>query len=58
MSHLTINAIRNRTWHSLSPYTAAQAGLTVANLQQFIAGTFTPPEEALIRLANYYQIKV
>jgi hypothetical protein len=60
MSSLTINVIRNRVWHSISPYTAAQAGdgLTQAQLQQFIAGTFLPSDIQLTRLANYFQIKV
>lgn len=60
MSYLTINKIRQRTFHSLSPYTAQQAGggMTVANLQQFCACAFMPSDAQLVRLANYYGIKV
>ena len=34
-------AVKNRIWHSLSPETAAAAGLSLAELQQVIAGTLT-----------------
>jgi len=55
MPTLQVDKIRRRVWHSISPCTAAQAGdgLTQAQLQQFIAGTFLPSDIQLTRLARY-----
>jgi hypothetical protein len=52
-----ITKLRARVWHSLSPTTAAVAGLTVQNLQQFIAGTFFPNETQLRQLARYLGVE-
>jgi hypothetical protein len=51
MPTLQVDKIRRRVWHSISPCTAA--GLTQAQLQQFIAGTFLPSDIQLTRLARY-----
>lgn len=53
MTYLQINALRNRTWHYLSYEVAISAGMTgLADLEQFCAGAYHPPEEILVRLAN------
>jgi hypothetical protein len=53
MTEIQITALRNRTWHYLSYEVAIFAGMTGVNqLQQFVAGTYHPTEEQLIRLAN------
>ena len=49
--------VRERTLHSLSPTTAAVAGLTLENLQQFISGMFFPSDEQLIVLARYLGVE-
>jgi hypothetical protein len=56
MSYLTINAIRDRVWLSISPTTAAIGGLSFRELRLFSTGNFLPPEDALVRLANYFNI--
>ena len=58
MTNLQIDITRRRVWHSISPTTAAMAGLTQADLQQFISGAFLPSEAQLRALANYFGIKV
>jgi hypothetical protein len=58
MSHLQVDAIRRRVEHSLSPQVASFAGLTLENLQQFVAGPFLPDDAALIRLANCLGVKL
>jgi len=59
MTSIQVNAIRRRVEHSLSPATASAAsdGMTVANLQQFVAGNFLPSEVQLTRLVNYLGVK-
>jgi hypothetical protein len=44
--------IRDRTWYYLSDEVAAVAGLSLAGLQQFVAGTVTLDDEQLTRLAR------
>ena len=53
MTYLQIDEIRKRVWHSISFQTAAQAGdgMTQADIQSFIAGTFTPSDVQLTWLA-------
>jgi hypothetical protein len=60
MDPLLVDRIRQRCWHSISPQTAAQAGdgMTMADIQQFIAGTFLPSPAQLTRLANYLGVKL
>ena len=53
MDSSRIKAIRHLVWHCLSPHTAAAAGLTLSQLQQFAAISFTPSEEQLNALARY-----
>ena len=52
MSHINIKAVRDRAWHYLSCETAAHAGMTLAEMQQFIAGTYAPSPEQLDKLAR------
>jgi hypothetical protein len=52
MSPRDVQALRSRCWHSLSPTTAAVAKISLAQLQQFVGGTFyldAPQCEALAR---------
>lgn len=53
-------AVRKRVIHSLSPQTAAMAGLQVQHLQQFTetARTFEPSDEQIADLARYFNIQV
>jgi hypothetical protein len=46
------NIIRKRAWHYLSPSVAACAGMTLAELQQFVAGSYQPTEDQLTLLAK------
>ena len=48
---LDIKTIRARAAHYLSPDIAASVGLSLAQLQQFLAGTQRPSDEQLSRLA-------
>ena len=50
-------AVKNRIWHSLSPETAAAAGLSLAELQQVIAGTVTLSEQQINALARHFGIR-
>ena len=44
---VSLKQIRDRAWLSLSPQTAAAAGLSFAQLQQFVAGGFHPTAEQI-----------
>jgi hypothetical protein len=46
-----IAAIRKKCWHYLTPEVAAAAGLTLAQLQRFIAHQHTPTDDQLRALA-------
>ena len=48
--------VRERTLHSLSPTTAAVAGLSFEQLVQFTAGTVFPDDVCLVNLARYLGI--
>jgi hypothetical protein len=48
----TVEIVRKRAWHSLSPQTAAAAGMSLAQLQQFVAGGFHPTPEQIEALAR------
>lgn len=49
---IDVKAIRNRIYHRLDPDTASAAGMTIHDLQQFIAGTYQPTPEQLQALAR------
>ena len=49
---VNIKKLRARAWHSLSPQTAAAAGLTVEQMQQFVSGSYQPTSEQLEQLAR------
>ena len=50
-------SIRKRAWHYLSPEVAACAGLSLAQLQQFVAGTVTLTDDQLRDLATRMGIR-
>jgi hypothetical protein len=52
-----IEMVRNRAMHSLNPTTATYGGMTVAHLQQFVAGAVHPTDEQLANLARHFNIK-
>jgi hypothetical protein len=41
MTDIDIEAVRRRCWHYLSPEVAAHAGISLARLQAFVAGSFS-----------------
>jgi hypothetical protein len=47
-----LKQIRDRAWLFLSPAVAAAADMTLAELQQFVAGTYHPSETQLQQLAR------
>jgi hypothetical protein len=49
---ITAEDVRRRLWLHLSPAFAADAGLTLEDLRQFIAGTRTLPRDTLAKLAG------
>jgi hypothetical protein len=49
--------IRRRTLHSLSPTTAAVAGLSLEQLVQFVAGTVHPDDVQLCNLARHLGVE-
>ncbi|MFH0300991.1 helix-turn-helix transcriptional regulator [Bradyrhizobium sp. 31Argb] len=57
MSNTDIKAVRDRAWLYLEPDVAARAGMSLAQLQQFVAGTFVPSPEQLRALARVLNIK-
>ena len=53
MSYLQIQALRNQAAHFLSYEVARSAGMpSLASLEQFVAGTFHPSQDQLVKLAN------
>jgi len=46
---VSLKKLRDRAWHSISPETAAAAGMTLGQLQQ---GGFTPTPEQIVQLAR------
>jgi hypothetical protein len=53
---LNINVIRKQVWHYINPSTASAADMTVGQIKQFIAGSFTPSDEQLQRLSRRMQM--
>jgi hypothetical protein len=49
---VSLKKIRDRAWLSLSPQTAAAAGITLAELQQFCAGAYWPSDQQIRILAR------
>jgi len=56
MTHAQIKELRKRCWHYLHPDVAACAGLSLGELQQFVAGAFMPEESSLHALAIRLQL--
>lgn len=53
MTAIQIRALRNRAFHYLSYEVALSAGMTgLAQLTQFVAGTYHPSDDQLTRLAT------
>ena len=48
--------VRQRAWFYLEPGVAAVAGMTIFQLQQFLAGTYHPNETQLTALARRMQV--
>ena len=57
MTTRDIKVVRDRTRHYLSDEVAACAGLRLADLQAFVAGTFFPSEQALEKLARRMKLE-
>jgi hypothetical protein len=51
MTEDTIRQLRIRVHHYLTPEVASFAGMTLADLQQFISGQYQPSKDQLHRLA-------
>jgi hypothetical protein len=51
---IDVKTVRDRAWTSLSPQTAAAAGMTLADLQQFAGGNFYPSSEQLEALSRHW----
>jgi hypothetical protein len=48
--------VRDRAWLYLEPCVAATATMTLANLQQFVGGTYHPTDDQIRRLAIRMQV--
>jgi sRNA-binding protein len=48
-----IKQVRDRVWHSFSPQTAAVIGVSLQDLQQFVAGNTKLTDTQLRDLARY-----
>ena len=55
---ISAKKVRDRAWHYISPDVAAAAGMTFQQMQQFIAGTFTPTDTQLRDLARRMYLDV
>jgi hypothetical protein len=53
---MNIKRIRDRTAHYLSDEVAASAGMSLAELQQFVAGNFHPNREQIEALARRLEL--
>ena len=49
---ISVDEVRRATWHHLEPNIAASADMKLAELQQFIAGTYVPSNEQIAQLAR------
>lgn len=50
-------AVRARVRHSVGDATAAAVGMTVAQLQQFVAYSFNPSAEQVADLARHFKME-
>jgi hypothetical protein len=57
MTPARIHVVRSLLWHYLNLSTANAVGLTVHQLQQFIAGKFMPSDEQLTALARRMRLE-
>lgn len=55
--HTLEDKVRHRVWQFVSPEVAACAGLTIFQLEQFIAGVFKPTEAQVSALARRMQVQ-
>ena len=53
----TVELVRRRAWHSLSPQTAAAANMSLDQLQQFLLHGFTPSQQQIAALARRFGIR-
>lgn len=54
---ISIKQLRDRAMHYLTPDVASRAGMSLQQLQQFIAGAFTPTSEQIEQLARRIGVK-
>jgi hypothetical protein len=54
---ITAKQIRDRVVHSLSPQTAAAAGIRLDELQQVVSGTYSLSQEQIDALARYFNMR-
>lgn len=47
-----VTTLRKHAWHFLEPEVARSVGITLAQLQQFVAGHFHPDRTTLRRLSR------
>ena len=48
----SIERVRRYAWHYLDPGVAAAAAMSLAQLQQFVAGVFSPSDAQLQQLSR------
>jgi hypothetical protein len=53
MTPRQVEIVRRRVLHTINPTTAAYGGMSVENLQQFIAHMVFPSDEQLLSLARH-----
>ena len=46
---ISVDEVRRAAWHHLAPNIAASANMKLAELQQFIAGSYVPTSDQLAR---------
>lgn len=49
---IDVRKVRDRAWHYVGQDTAVACDMTLAKMQQFVAGTYCPSEEQLQKLAT------
>jgi hypothetical protein len=49
---ITVEAVRKRAWGYLTPSVANDCGITLSDLQQFLAGQYHPDRETLHLLSR------
>ena len=55
-SHPTLQQVRSQLWFHLNTDVASAAGMSLADLQQVIAGRYKPDENQLTTLARIMEL--